>query len=138
MKKVANKGVTGVAVQAPSGRRTQVRMLVVVALLFALGTAIGVLFHPKPLVQGDAEAAAIQEGVAAFETSIFDTALGKLEPIAEKGNAQAAYWLGQMYENGLGVKKDADAVISWYRKAAEGGWTDARFQLGKIYFKGTE
>jgi TPR repeat protein len=76
--------------------------------------------------------------VAAFHAGAFDAALEKLKPLAEKNNAQAAYWLGQMYEDGLGVNKDADTAISWYRKSAEGGWTDASFRLGEIYLNGTE
>jgi len=138
MNNFQNKGDTGEAEQGPSLQRTLVRMLVATALLVALATAIGVLFAPKPAVQVNAEAAAVREGVVAFRTGAFATALEDLEPLAKNRNAQAAYLLGQMYDDGLGVKKDTDTAITWFRTAAEGGWPDAKFRLGQIYFNGTE
>jgi TPR repeat protein len=123
---------------APSNRRMLVNKLVGIALLVALAAAIGVSFSPKPPVRVNAEAAAVQKGVAAFKAGAFGTARAELEPPAKKGNPEAAYWLGQMYDDGLGVKKDADTAISWFRMAAEGGWPGAEFRLGEIYFNGTE
>ena len=41
----------------------------------------------------------------------------------------AQYYLGEMYAEGAGVKKDYEAAIGWYKKAAEGGFNRAR---GKI------
>jgi len=32
--------------------------------------------------------------------------------------------------NGDGVAKDAEQAVSWYRRAAEAGHTDAQFNLG--------
>ena len=55
---------------------------------------------------------------------------------AEKGNAPAAYKLGEMYENGDGLaKSDADALI-WYRKAADAGDKYGQFRVGWFYQKG--
>jgi uncharacterized protein len=55
---------------------------------------------------------------------------------AEKGNAPAAYKLGEMYENGEGVaKSDADA-LTWYRKAADAGDKFGQFRVGWFYQKG--
>jgi TPR repeat protein len=138
MTKPANKPDIGKSVQGPSGRQKLVGLLAVVAILVALATAVGISFAPKTSVQADAETVAIQEGLTAFKAGAFSSALEKLKPAAAKGNAQAAYWLGRMYEDGLGVKKNADAAITWFRKAAEGGWPDAELRLGEIYFNGTE
>lgn len=41
----------------------------------------------------------------------------------------AQYYLGEMYANGDGVKKDFSAAIEWYKKAAAGGFDRAH---GKI------
>ena len=138
MNEFPNKGSAGGAEQPPSSLSTLVKTLVAIALFAALATAVGVSFTSKPAVQMNAETAAVQKGVAAFEAGAFSTALGNLEPLAEKGNAQAAYWLGQMYDEGLGVKKNANTAITWFRKAAEGGWPDAKLRLGEIYFNGTD
>jgi len=36
------------------------------------------------------------------------------------------------YYNGDGVAKDAEQAVSWYRRAAEAGHTDAQFNLGAM------
>jgi len=136
--KLADKGDTGGAGQEPADRQKLVGAFAVLALLVAIAIAAGVSFIPKPSFQADAETVAVQKGVAALKAGAFKSALDDLEPIAKKDNAQAAYWLGRMYEEGLGVKQNADTAITWYRKAAEGGWAAAKLQLGEIYFKGTE
>lgn len=133
-----NKNNTDEAVRKSANQRAVVGLLVVTVFFAALGAAVGFTVAPKLPVQGNAQTSAIQEGVAAFQAGAFKEALAKIQPAAEKGNAQAAYWLGQMYENGLGVKMDAGTALTWYHKAAEGGWSDAKFKLGEIYFTGTE
>jgi len=138
MNKLPDKEDPEGAKPAPSNRRMPVNKLVGIALFVALAAAVGVSFSPKPAVQVNAEAAAVQKGVAAFKAGAFGAARIDLKPLAEKGNPQAAYWLGQMYDDGLGVKKDADTAIFWFRAAAKGGWPGAEFRLGEIYFNGTE
>ncbi|WP_353646509.1 YfdX family protein [Mesorhizobium sp. WSM2239] len=80
----------------------------------------------------------VSGGVAALTAGDYDAALKILTPLAEDNNPQAAFWLGDMYEYGLGVPKKIDTALKWYRKSAEAGWTAAEFQLGEIYFNGTE
>ena len=41
--------------------------------------------------------------------------------MAEKGDTRAQYFLGEMHEQGLGTKQDADEAFKWYTKAAEQG-----------------
>lgn len=48
-------------------------------------------------------------------------ALPLLRSAAGTGNAEAAWFLGLMYEYGRGVPKDDAQAVSWYRKAAEAG-----------------
>jgi TPR repeat protein len=40
---------------------------------------------------------------------------------AEKGDASAAYYLGECYQNGNGCKQDIEKAKYWYKKGAEGG-----------------
>jgi len=35
-----------------------------------------------------------------------------------------------------GSSKDAEQAVSWYRRAAEAGWTDAQLNLGLCYSNG--
>jgi len=55
---------------------------------------------------------------------------------AEKGNAPAAYKLGEMYENGGGVAKSDIDAFTWYRKAADAGDKYGQFRVGWFYQKG--
>ncbi|MCT7377853.1 tetratricopeptide repeat protein [Chelativorans salis] len=80
----------------------------------------------------------VNGGIAALTAQNYDVALQILKPLAEADNAEAAFWLGDVYEEGLGVPKDVDTALTWYTKAAEGGWTAADSRLGQLYFNGTE
>lgn len=49
--------------------------------------------------------------------------------LAEKGNAEAQYKVGEMYETGFGVKKDMAKANDWINKAASQGHETADFKL---------
>lgn len=49
--------------------------------------------------------------------------------IAESGDPQGMYHLGEMYENGLGTQEDRTKALEWYRRAAEKGHPLARRRL---------
>ena len=61
------------------------------------------------------------EGLAAYESGDYTTALEEWLPIAEQGDARAQYNLGVMFYFGEGVQKDYAAAAEWYTKAAEQG-----------------
>ena len=48
------------------------------------------------------------------------------------GVAEARYYLGNMYENGLGVEKNVDEAIKWYTSAADEGNEDASKALESL------
>ena len=50
--------------------------------------------------------------------------------VAEQGNADAQFKLGESYRRGLGVAADDEQAIVWYRKAAEQGHLVAQWALG--------
>jgi hypothetical protein len=49
--------------------------------------------------------------------------------LAKKGNAEAEYKVGEMYETGFGVKKDMNEAMSWITKSASQGHETANFKL---------
>lgn len=49
--------------------------------------------------------------------------------LAEKGNAEAQFKVGEMYETGFGVKKDMTQANTWITKAADQGHETAGFKL---------
>ena len=52
---------------------------------------------------------------------------------AEKGDAQAQFDLGWMYDEGNGIEQDSSEATKWYRKAAERGLAMAQLNLGAMY-----
>jgi TPR repeat protein len=61
----------------------------------------------------------------------FQHAMAKPDPTGE-----AAYWVGQMRELGLGTPVDIPGAVEAYKTAAADGWVAATARLGHLYFKG--
>jgi uncharacterized protein len=61
-----------------------------------------------------------------------DVDINALQSKAAKGDAVAQLNLGAAYDNGLGVERDVDKAIEWYRKAADQGLAEAQFNLAHI------
>jgi TPR repeat protein len=60
-----------------------------------------------------------------------------LKALAEKGNAEAQFSLGQMYWIGEGVESDNEKAEKLIRKAAEQGLAIAQTNLGLMYSMGS-
>ena len=60
----------------------------------------------------------------------------ELRQKAEAGDAEAAFRLGQRYDQGDGVRTDLAQAATWYRLAAEKGNVDAQNSLGSLYLDG--
>ena len=69
----------------------------------------------------------------AYANKDFVTAFKLSRILAEKGNAQAQFNLGEMYEKGNGVAHDYAEAIKWYTKSAEQGFSEAQNYLGVLY-----
>ncbi len=52
--------------------------------------------------------------------------------LAEQGNAQAQYYLGEMYELGLGTPENINQAVVWYRKAAAQNHRMAQRKLSEL------
>ncbi len=55
---------------------------------------------------------------------------------AGQKHAQAAYFLGLIYQNAYGVEADAAQAAQWFKQSAELGNTDAMFMLANAYVIG--
>ena len=80
--------------------------------------------------------AGYEDGVTAYGRGNFPAALGEFQGLARQGDAAAQFYLGIMYENGLGVARDRAEAAKWYRRAAEQGHANAQFHLGAMYVHG--
>ncbi len=83
-----------------------------------------------------AQAGQLEDGIAAYEAKDYSSALSLLRPLAESGDAEAAYLLGNMTSFGWGVQKDDVQGADWYERAAAAGHTKALFNLGIAYYRG--
>ncbi|MEQ1790864.1 MAG: tetratricopeptide repeat protein, partial [Nitrospiraceae bacterium] len=61
----------------------------------------------------------------------------QLHKQAEKGDAEAQFNLGLLYDRGREVPKDKSEALRWYRLAATQGDTFAQNALGDNYWEGT-
>jgi uncharacterized protein len=85
---------------------------------------------------GPAAAAELDDAVAAARGGEYATALRRLSPAAEKGDARAQFDIGFMHANGWGVERNPVDAIAWYRKAADQGLAVAQHFLGLAYVNG--
>lgn len=76
--------------------------------------------------------AGMSEGQSAIERRDYTTALKEVRPLADRGNSEAQFLLGQMYAYGWGVPKDAQEAFRWYAEAANRGLPKARELLVKL------
>lgn len=76
----------------------------------------------------------VQSGVDAWKAGDFDMAVRAWMPVANSGNADAQFNMGQAYKLGRGVTTSLADAENWYRRAAEQGHLQAEDNLGLILF----
>ena len=52
-----------------------------------------------------------------------------INPLVKKNNAEAQFYMGSIYQKGIGVKPNVKEAKKWYQKGAAQGYADARYQL---------
>lgn len=66
----------------------------------------------------------------AFNTSDISAGVFRFQiKLAEQGNPEAQYKVGEMYEQGKGVPKDMDKAKEWFKKSAKQGHRKANYKL---------
>ena len=71
-----------------------------------------------------------------YDRANYETSLKFWLDEASKGNHDAEYYVGKIYEGGLGTKPDYAEAARWYEKAANAGHSASQFSLGSLYEKG--
>jgi len=82
-------------------------------------------------ILGDRDAA-----LRANERNDFYKAFSAWQELAKKGDSEAEFELGSMYENGEGTGTDLREAARWYWKAAYQGLAQAQSALGMLYTSG--
>ena len=82
-----------------------------------------------------AHAQSVRAGIDAWQKGDTTGAVGIWRPLAEQGDADAAFNLGQAYRLGRGVKLDLAQAQIWLERAARKGHVDAQTTLGLLLFQ---
>lgn len=80
-------------------------------------------------------AQSVKAGINAWQNSDYSGAVAIWRPLAEKGDADAEFNLGQAYRLGRGVPTNLAAAKSWFERAATQGHVDAQTTLGLLLFE---
>jgi len=97
------------------------RHLVAAAALLLLSTPIS--------------AQSVKAGIEAWQRADYASAVAIWRPLAEKGDADAQFNLGQAYRLGRGVPINLGLAKSWFERAADAGHLDAETTLGLLLFQ---
>lgn len=82
-----------------------------------------------------AQDAGVKAGIEAWQRGDHAAAVSIWRPLADKGDADASFNLGQAYRLGQGVKLDLAAAQSLFDRAARLGHLDAQTSLGLLLFQ---
>lgn len=87
------------------------------------------------LAASPAAAQSVKAGIDAWGAGRPEQAVAIWRPLAAKGQADAAYNLGQAYKLGRGVTADLAQAQRFYEQAAKGGHLEAQTSLGLLLFQ---
>lgn len=93
-----------------------------------LGLMIGTMALP-------AAAQSVRAGIEAWQKGDMEGAVAIWRPLAEQGDPDAAFNLGQAYRLGRGVPVDLGQAQNWFERAARKGHVDAQTTLGLLLFQ---
>lgn len=80
-------------------------------------------------------AQSVKSGIDAWQRADYAGAVAIWRPLAEGGDADAQFNLGQAYRLGRGVSLDLSAAKIWFERAARNGHLDAQTTLGLLIFQ---
>jgi TPR repeat protein len=95
-------------------------------ILVAIGAAMA-----APAI---AQPPTVKSGVEAWQAGDYAKATAIWQALAGKGDADAAFNLGQAYRLGRGVGANSGQAAAWFERAAKAGHLDAQVSLGLLLF----
>ena len=84
---------------------------------------------------GPLSAQSVKAGIDAWQNADYARAVAIWRPLAEKGDGDAEFNLGQAYRLGRGVPINLAAAKTWFERAAAQGHVDAETTLGLLLFQ---
>ncbi len=113
--------------------RTALRRRFARQVATAAVVAVAIIQGAPATARADAAA-----GRAAFDKGDFVQAMAEWQSAAERGDPDAEFGLGTLYERGDGEKQDYRQADHWYEKAAEHGHIGAEYRLALISSAGSD
>jgi len=92
----------------------------------AVATVLGAPTMAGPLEDGD----------AAYREKDYAKAVELWEPLAERGDATAQYFIGTLYAEGKGVQQNDVTAFAWFQRSANKGHAVAQYNVGASYAAG--
>ena len=96
--------------------------------------------RPSPLLwialifAAPAQSQSVKAGIEAWQRADYSSAVSIWRPLAEAGDPDAMFNLGQAYRLGRGVQTNLAAAQTWLDRAARKGHLDAQTTLGLLLF----
>src|SRR5689334_1243284 len=87
------------------------------------------------LLSAPLSAQSVKAGIDAWQRADYEGAVAIWRPLAEKGDADAQFNLGQAYRLGRGVPINLALAKGWFERAATNGHLDAQTTLGLLLFQ---
>jgi TPR repeat protein len=87
------------------------------------------------LLAAPASAQSVKAGIDAWQRGDYVGAVAIWRPLAEAGDPDASFNMGQAYRLGRGVLVDLATAQTWLERAAEKGHVDAQTTLGLLLFQ---
>lgn len=72
----------------------------------------------------------------AYDRANYQTALPVWLEKAKEGEPKAQFYVGEIYEKGMGRAPDYKEAVTWYTRAVEQGYGPAKVNLGQLYAQG--
>ena len=92
------------------------------------------LFFAFPLFAAEqSNGDSFESGMQFYRNENYPIAFEIFKNLADKGNTQASYATGLMYQFGKGINKDNNRAIAYYELAANNGHAPAQNNLASIY-----
>ena len=98
-----------------------------------IGLFVSVMFCAGSMAPANAD---LEAGLRAYNRSDFVRARSEFFQSAKQGQAEAQFYLGEIYEGGVGVAIDYAGAFTWYRLAAQQGHALAQRRLASLYSRG--
>lgn len=87
------------------------------------------------LITAPLSAQTVKDGINAWQKADYAAAVSIWLPLADHGDADAQFNLGQAYRLGRGVPLSLAMAKTWFQKAANSGHLDAQTTLGLLLFQ---